>query len=276
MKGLLFVFLAGTTLLCAGTLRAQTADTNAAPTAPTLSDAQIAEYQKRFEQGYDLEKQGDLAGARAIYDGILAEQPDAKRSLLESGRISLLLDEPDKADAYLDKLHTIVPDFPEAIELLIQASEALHHEVKADRLVREYRALRNSGTVPGLADSLLFTRERIHLSADSEIVISQFFDYTKPPCNAFMAELSDSGHQTQRKIYLNYDPVGTQAVRAKDPKLARDEVFLLAEPFATGRIDVYQELLSMPDYDKVRTMLLLILTQTPKPIYSSPANPSAQ
>jgi tetratricopeptide (TPR) repeat protein len=266
-------------LLLAGILwlpaRAQT-DTNAAPAAPALSDAQIADYHRRFEEGQALEKTGDFEKARAVFDGILAEQPDAKGSLLEAGEISLELNEPLKADAYLDRLHDIVPDFPGATELLIQANETLKHDVKAERLTRELRALHENSTDQRFKDMLKFDRERIRLDAGEEIIISEFFDYTKPPYNAFMAELSDPVRQIHRKVYLNYDPDGTQTVRAKDPKLAEDEVFLLAEPFASGRIDVYQALMAMPDYNKLRTMLLLVLTQTPKPIYSSPASPSAQ
>lgn len=277
MKAPFFLFLAA--LLCSGPVRAQSMATNAAPEA-TLSPAQVAEYQKRFEQGYALEKTGDLAGARAIYDGILAEQPEAKRSLLEAGRISLELNDPLKADDYLDRLHAIVPEFPDAIELLIQASEANKRDVKAERLVREFRALRDSGKIPGFSDSLFFEREHIRLEAAQEIVISQFFDYTKPPFYALKAELFDAQHKRQRVLLLKYDPEGTQTVRAKDPKLAQDEVFILAEPFYTGeqmsRIDVYRELLSAPDYNKARSMLLLVFTQTPKPIYSAPITPGAQ
>jgi tetratricopeptide (TPR) repeat protein len=283
-RAFMFLLLAGMLSLpvraqtnAAQTESASQPNTNA---APTLTDAQVAAYHQRFEEGKAQEKAGNLAQARATFDGILAEQPDAKGSLLEAGEISLELNEPAKADAYLDKLHAIVPDFPGAIELLIQANETLRHEVKAARLVRELRTLHDGSSEPKLSALLKFDRERIRLDAGEEIVISEFFDYTQPPYNAFMAELSDPVRQIDRRVYLNFDPVGTQTVRAKDPKLARDEVFLLAEPIYTGnkmtRVDVYQALLAMPDYDKLRTMLLVALTETPKPIYSSPVDASAQ
>ena len=252
------------------------AQTPAAMPASALTPAQIAAYQKRFEDGYTLQKEGKLAEARTVYDGILAEQPDAKRSLLEAGRISLDLNEPAKADAYLDRLHALVPDFPEATELLIQANQALRHNVKVERLVREFRALRDSGTVPGFSDSLFFEREHLQLDANSQVVISQFFDFTKPPYYVLKAELFNPQHQRQRLLLLKYDPDGTASVRAKDPKLARDSVFLIAEPFYTGdqmtRIDVYKTLLGTPDYQKARTLLLGIFIQTPTPIYSAPVN----
>jgi tetratricopeptide (TPR) repeat protein len=253
------------------------AQTNTTAPAP-LDPAKIAEYQHRFETGYALQKQGQLEQARTVYDGILAEQPDAKRSLLEAGRISLELNQPLKADDYLEKLHAIVPDFPEALELLIQANEALRRDIKAERLVREFRALRDSGKVSGFTDSLFFEREHVPLDAGSEVIISQFFDFTKPPYYALRAELYGPTHQRQRVLLLKYDPEGTQMVRAKNAKLAQDNVFILAEPFYTGdrmtKINVYQELMSTPDYDKARTLLLLVLSTSPKPIYSTPVNDS--
>src|SRR5258707_10202440 len=96
------------------------AQQDASVPAPAEDPAKVAEFQKRFEQGYTLEQQGKLAEARVVYDGILADEPNAKRSLLEAGKISIKLNELPKADAYLDKLHALVPDFPEAVELLIQ------------------------------------------------------------------------------------------------------------------------------------------------------------
>ena len=279
MNGIVF-FLGAAALL---SITAPAQRNSATPTTPLpasqLDPARVAEYQQRFEQGYALEKQGQLEPARSVFEGIIAEQPDAKRSLLEAGRISLELDDPLKADEYLDKLHALVPDFPEALELLIQANEALKCDVKSERLVREFRALRDSGKVPGFSDSLFFEREHIHFGAGSEIIISQFFDFTKPPYYALRAELYGPTHERQRVLLLKYDPEGTQMVRAKNPKLAQDNVFLLAEPFYTGaqmtKINVYQELLSTPDYNKARAMLLVILTQTPKPIYSTPVNAGA-
>jgi tetratricopeptide (TPR) repeat protein len=267
------LFLAGA-MLASVNVRAQTPDAS----APAMDPAKVAEYQQRFQQGYDLEKAGKLEDARAIYDGILAEQPEAKRSLLEAGRVSLELNEPAKADVYLDKLHTIVPDFPEAIELLIQANEALKKNVKVERLVREFRALHDSGRAQGMKP--YFVRERIKLDQGQEIVMSEFFDYTQAPYYAMQAELLDAQQKLKRLLILKYDPDGTAQVRAKDPKLAKDEVFILAEPIYSGermtRIDVYEELMSNTDYEKARNKMLVIFAATPKPILSQKVDAPAQ
>jgi tetratricopeptide (TPR) repeat protein len=246
-----------------------------APAMPEVDPAKVAEYQQRFNEGYALEQQGKLAEARTIFDGIIAEQPEAKRSLLEAGRISLELNDPLKADGYLEKLHEIVPDFPEAFELLIQANQALKRDVKVERLVREYRALYDTGKIPELKP--YFERELIKLDGGEEIVFRQFFDFTKPPFYALMGELLGPDHERKRLLLLKYDPDGTRELQAKDPRTAHDVVFIVAELFYTGkemtRIDVYQQLLATPDYEKARNIMLGIFSQTPKPIYSAPVNP---
>jgi tetratricopeptide (TPR) repeat protein len=242
-----------------------------------LDPAKVAEYQKRFEQGYALEQQGKLAEARAIYDGILAEEPQAKRSLLEAGRISFELQDLTKADDYLEKLHALVPDFPEAMELLIQINQALKRDVKVELLLRDFRDLHESGKVPEFTRSLYFVRERIHLDQE-EIVVSQFFDYMRDPNTVWMGEVFDAGGQLKQRLLLNYDPDTTKALRAKDPKFGDTQVFTwlghVIKDQQVTQIDAYLQIFALPDYGKFRTAMLVILANPPKPIYSAPVNPS--
>jgi tetratricopeptide (TPR) repeat protein len=250
----------------------------AAASGDNLDPAKIAEYQKRFEEGYALEQQGKLVEARTIYDGILAEQPQAKRSLLEAGKISFKLGELAKADAYLERLHELVPDFPEAIELLIQINQALKRDVKAELLIRDFGELRDSGKVPELSQSLCFVRERIHLD-QQDIVVSQFFDYTQDPNTAWMAEVLDPGGQLKRRLLLNYDPDATRALRARDAKYADTQVFTWLEHVIKDgqvkEIDAYLQIFALPDYQKFRSAMFVILANPPKPIYSAPVEAPA-
>ena len=242
-----------------------------------LDPAKIAEFQKRFENGYALEQQGKLAEARAIYDGILAEDPQAKRSLLEAGRISFKLGELARADDYLERLREIVPDFSEAIELLIQINQALKHDVKVELLIRDFTELRASGKIPDLAASLCFVRERIH-SDQQEIVISQFFDYTVDPNTVWMAEVFDASGALKRRILLNFDPDTTRGLRARDEKYAHTQVFTWFEHILKDgqvkEIDAYLQIFALPDYQKFRSAMFVILANPPKPIYSAPVDAS--
>jgi tetratricopeptide (TPR) repeat protein len=245
----------------------------AVATADNTDGAKVAEFQKRFQEGYALQQDGKLADARKIYDSILAEQPEAKRSLLEAGRISFKLGELARANDYLSKLHEIVPDFPEATELLIQINQALKHDVKVELLLRDFRQLHDSGKIPELTNSLCFVRERI-TDSNQVIVISQFFDYRQSPNTVYMAEVFDLNGLLQRRILLNYDDGTTKALRAKDAKYATTEVFTWFEhKLVAGKvteIDAYLQVFALPDYKKFRSAMFVILANPPKPIYSAP------
>jgi len=298
MKANLFLFLL---LMPALTLGWASAQTNSSPTVPppaplphvvevpqpdqptasgttpadNLDPAKVAEYQKRFEEGYALEQEGKLVEARKIYDGILAEEPDAKRSLLEAGKISFNLGELARADEYLEKLHGLVPDFPEAIELLIQINQALKRDVKVELLIRDFRELHDSDKVPELSQSLWFVRERTQFEKQ-EIVISQSFNYTLDPNTVWMAEVFDESGNLKRRILLNYEPEATKALQARDAKYAGTEVFSWREHVLKDgkpkEIDVYMQIFALPDYEKFRSAMLIILANPPHPIYSVPVD----
>ncbi len=246
--------------------------------AETTDPVKIANFEKRFAQGIDLEQQGKLAEARAIFDGILAQEPSAKGSLREAGLISVRLNELPKASDYFEKLHALVPDYPAAIESLIQINQSLGRDVKVERLIKEFRALHDGGKIPEFSKSLCFVRERIHHD-QQEIIISQFFDYTKNPNTVWMAEVMDANRQLKRRLLLNYDPDATKAMRDKDPKYANTEVFTWFEHVIKDQqvmeIDAYLQIFALPDYKKFRSAMLIIMANTPKPIYSQAVDASA-
>lgn len=255
----------------------QPSATTAAPAASggAPDAAKIADFQRRFKQGNALRDEGKLSEARQIYDGILAEDPNARGSLLEAGEISMRLGEMAKADEYLSRLHELEPNFPAAIELLIQINQGLKRDVKVELLARDFRDLHDSGKLPELSQSLCFVRERIHVD-QQDIVVSQFFDYTKDPNTVYMAEVYDANGLLTRRILLNYDTAATQALRAKDAKYQAAEVFSWIEHKVTNgevkEIEVYLQIFALPDYDKFRSAMLAILASPPKPIYSAPVD----
>lgn len=288
MKAIRFLFLVPMLALTFGWASAQVP---ASTPAPTPDPAKVADFEKRFAQGMELEKQDKLPEARAIYEGILADDPTAKRSLLHAGMISFQLGEMAKANDYLSRLRAIVPDdqltrlhvqkpdeFPDVLDLLIQINQVLKRDVKVDILLKEYRALHDSNKVPEFSRSLSFVREQFHQGQD-EVVVSQFFDFTSAPYTVWMAEAIDDNGHIQRRLLLNYDPEATKALRAKDPKYANTEVFSWMEHVIkndkVSAINVYLQIFALPDYAKFRSAMLLILTNPPKPIYSAPVDAAA-
>jgi tetratricopeptide (TPR) repeat protein len=246
----------------------------AAPSATTATpaagggDTRTQILQQRFEQAKAVEAQGQLQQARQMFDAIIADAPDAKGSLREAGIISLELNDNLKADDYFSRLHAIVPDYPMAIEALIQVNQALKRDAKVEILIEQFSRLYTQGKVP----QPYFMRERIKLDGGAQIAITQFFDYHQPPNYAWIADYLNAEGQRVRRLTVNYDPEVTATMR-KDPKLANAEQFLVVDNVMSGghvtRLDVYQQFLALPDYAKMRTILLEVFTHALKPIDSA-------
>jgi len=234
----------------------------------TTDPAKIAEFQRRFAQGQELEQEGKLTEALAVFDGIIADAPNAKGSLREAGLITFRQGDFARADGYFEKLHLLVPDYPMAIESLIQINQAMKRDVKVAILIREFRDLYTAGKVP----KPYFVRERISLDQGDQLVMTEFFDYLQPPNTVWMGERFDSTGARKRWFLLNYEPDATKALRAKHPELAQAEVFNLYEYVMKDdqptEIDVYKNYIGRPDYQKTRMDMLALFVNPPKPIYS--------
>ncbi|HWP60076.1 MAG TPA: tetratricopeptide repeat protein [Candidatus Acidoferrales bacterium] len=82
-----------------------------APFLPSASD-------KRAAQAAALERQGDADAARALYESILAEEPNHGRALLGLARILLARNEREEALRLLEKVPLAAPERREAEQLL--------------------------------------------------------------------------------------------------------------------------------------------------------------
>jgi len=214
--------------------------------------------------------------ARAIFDGIIAESPEAKGSLREAGFISIRLNDWPKANDYFEKLHALVPDYPAAIESLIQINQQLKRDVKVMTLIKEFGDLYAAGKVP----KPYFVREQVPLELGDKMVILQYFDYTQDPNLVYRAQILDPSGGVKRQLVLAYDVAGTKELREKDPSLPNAEQFLLLEDvLADGRIkrvDAYFQMFAQPEYRKVRNTMIAIIGGAYKPVYSQAVDAPAQ
>lgn len=260
--------------------------------AQTTDPAKIADLEKRYAEGKALEDAGKVAEALTVFEGIIAEAPDAKGSLLEAGRISFMLGEqakPDelatnsnllKADDDLEKLHALVPDYTDATEMLIQINQALKRDVRVEKLIKEFGDLHDSGQAPDFSESLYFVRERIHVDTDDTIVFTQYFHYAQDPHIVLRAQVLDATGAVKRQLDLFYDSKATTELREKDPKLANAEQFLLLEDVLKDgqikQVNAYFQMFALPEYNKVRNTMLAIFSGAYKPVYSQDVNGAAQ
>jgi tetratricopeptide (TPR) repeat protein len=247
-----------------------TSSTTTAAASP--EDARTAALEQRFAQGKSVEAQGQLQQALGIFDGIIADAPDAKGSLREAGLISVQLGDYVKADGYFSRLHALVPEYPMAIEMLIQVNQALKHDAKVEILLKQFKDLYAAGKLD--PKHPYFVRECIPLNSGAQIRITQFFDYHQRPNIAWIADYIGPKNNLKRQLAVNYDPEVTATMR-QDPKLANAEQFLIVDNVTNAqgafvRVDCYQQFLALPDYGKLRTILLEIFANALKPVDSAP------
>jgi tetratricopeptide (TPR) repeat protein len=247
-----------------------------APTAePTAvvspEDARVAELQVRFKQAQDVEAQGQLQQALQLFQGIIKDAPDAKGSLQQAGIICEHLGDYIQADQYFSKLHMLVPDYPAAIEALIQVNQTLKHDAKVEIMIDQLRKLWEQGKLDPKRP--FFVREHIPFGTGSQIEIIQFYDYHQLPNIAWTAEYVDPQGSLKRRLVVTFDPKVTETMR-QDPKMANAEQFLVVDNITdangqTTRLDVYQQFLALPDYAKMRMILMEIFAHALKPIDSA-------
>jgi tetratricopeptide (TPR) repeat protein len=244
--------------------------TTASTTTISPEDARVAALQARFKQAQAVEAQGQLQQALQLFQGIIKDAPDAKGSLLQAGIISEHFGDYAGADLYFSKLHALVPDYPEAIESLIQVNQALKHDAKVEIMMGQLRQLWAQRKLDPKRP--YFIREHIPFGTGSQIEIKEFFDYHQTPNIAWVAEYLDAQGNLKRRLLVNYDPEVTATMR-QDPKLANAEQFLVVDEItdAAGhptRLDAYQQFLARPEYAKMRMILMEIFAHALKPIDS--------
>jgi tetratricopeptide (TPR) repeat protein len=246
--------------------------TTAESTTMSPEDARVAALQARFKQAQNVAAQGQLQQALQLFDGIIRDAPDAKGSLQAAGVICVQLGDYVRADGYFSKLHVLVPDYPPAIESLIQVNQVLKHDVKVDIMIDRLRKLWEQGKLDPKRP--YFVREHIPFGTGSQIEIIEFFDYHQKPNIAWVAEYIDPQGNLKRRLLVNYDPDVT-ATMHQDPKMANAEQFLVVDSITDPdgrptRLDVYQQFLALPDYSKMRVILMEIFAHALKPIDSAP------
>jgi len=148
-------------------------------TGDNLDPAKIAEYQKRFEEGYALEQQGKLPRRGRFMTAFWPRnrRPSVRfgggKNQLQARRVDegrRLPGKASRAGSRFSRGHRVAdPDQP-------GAQTRCKGRAAAEGFSRVARQRQGARVVP-LA---LLRAERIHLDAQ-DIVISQFFDYTQDP-----------------------------------------------------------------------------------------------
>jgi tetratricopeptide (TPR) repeat protein len=132
---------------------------------------QVADWKLRFQKGVALEKQGLRDEALAVFTQILAEDPQARGSLLMSGLIHLKQGQAKKALDFLEKFQQLEPTHEGGLIAMIKVHQSLGQMEQVERYRKKMLEERNSKKNPLLAQLLSYEREVVPLADGNSLSI---------------------------------------------------------------------------------------------------------
>lgn len=228
-----------------------------------------------FGEGKAKLEAGDVKGALAAFEGILAQEPKAPGSLLLGGFAALELDDSKRAADYLNRFLELAPDDPQGILWAIQANQALNRDVKVAKLIEQLQRMRAAGvSFKGAADHEKFMRERVRQKDGSLVAINEYFDYKSQPFVYTAEEVTPDG-KPRRRLMVTFDEEATKEALNRAKVKEGIEVFFLAEYVIlegkVKQINIYRQEYEKPKYAQAREWFLAAIREPPKPLFSQPA-----
>lgn len=215
----------------------------------------FAAWRARFLDGVKLIEQEKFTQALAVFDGILAEAPDAPGSLLMSGVALNHLGRWEEADRRLSRFLQLQPRHVTGTLAAIQAKQALRKTAEADRLRDDLRRLRREGKDPRLTSMKSFERERELRPDGSAWIVLETFQPEGTDAVWAMVALNPAQQQTRR---LEWAPV---------PPDSGQKGFVLGEPLyrngALAGYKIHRLMPSLPPYDEARALLAEVMALPP-------------
>lgn len=251
------------------------------------SPEKIKEFQRRFQEGVTLVTSGKFAEGRKIFDGILAEEPNARGSLLWAGIASNNLFEFDKAQKYLERFIAIQPDDPRGLMGMIICLQSSGKTEGIQKLIDRVKAMKANGEAAViLAPMERFGRELIRLE-NGGILASEEYFHNDPSRPVFIfAELGADLHTTREFQLVRASELASDVIRKKDSKLKDANLYIFQEvPFKDDvpqAPKIYQVITEIPSYATLRTWVLDARKKPPTPLNikpttsQTPAAPSPQ
>ena len=225
------------------------------PATAEPTPEQIAAWKSRFADGVRQVEQGKFTEALAVFDGILAEDPEARGSLLMSGIALNHLGRWEEADRRLTRFLSLQPNHVTGTLAAVQARQGLGKTAEADRFRDQLRRLRREGKDARLNAMKSFERERELRPNGAIWVVLETFQPEGTDAVWAMLALDAGRKQTRR---LEWAPV---------PPDSGQKGYVLGEPiYQDGtlvRYKIHRLAADLPTYDAARTALAEVMAVVP-------------
>ncbi|MDX6766646.1 MAG: hypothetical protein SFU85_07640 [Candidatus Methylacidiphilales bacterium] len=231
--------------------------------APTVSPEKAKEFRQRFEAGCKLAADQRIDAALETFAAILAEDPQARGSLLMSG---LLLNQQYRfADAttFFSRFAQLEPDHEQGLIGAVKAFHGAGRAEEAEPYRLRLRQLRQLGKSEKLNVMASYEREIIPQTDGRWVSVQEYFEEAdlRPKWSFLLLKDEKTIH---RRLQLNRMPEGESKIaREANPSFAPGPVYALSEAIYEGgefkRSKIHRLVSGNIPYSEVRKMALEVL-----------------
>jgi tetratricopeptide (TPR) repeat protein len=216
---------------------------------------------------------GDMSGALALVEGVLAHSPGNLDALFRSAQFNFEMGNIDAARGRLERLVKLSGNYFLAWELMVQVAQAQGDLPRRDEALNRVKLAISTAIDPDIRDKTDFIRDRIETTR-GVIHVDDFFSRGGSDFTRYQFALGDPRMDPDVGIFLRTDEHTTEtwsstALLASDKPLFYLEMVDRA-PNGGLISTMYQFYVGEPDYDTVRATVMQILRGEAPPLAGDP------
>jgi tetratricopeptide (TPR) repeat protein len=237
--------------------------------------AQTDPYAADRERALTYHRHGDVAGALAAVEQILARSPNDTDALYQSGVANFELGNLDAARGRVERLVKDTGNYAAGWELMTQIAQAQGDLKRRDEAVERLMISIQSAIDPDIRRQDMFIRDRIPAGKET-VVAADYFDRHGDDFTRYQFSTSDPHETVGFGLLLRTDPATTEQW-SETALLPPDKLLFHLDMVDPGKgddpdVSVYQYYVGEPDYDTVRAKVMQILRGEVQPLSGKPGS----
>jgi tetratricopeptide (TPR) repeat protein len=220
-----------------------------------------------------LYKQGDVRGALAAIDQVLAKSPNEPNAVFDAARFDFDLNKLDAARAHAEHLVKLVGNNAIAWELLTQIAQAQNDLTRRDEALEQAKIAIRSAINPDVRARAMLIRDHFR-TRDGLVLAVDYFDRDGPDFTRYQFTRYDPAIFPDLGILLRTDTATTQswsetALLPPDKRLFHLDMVDRKQD-GGDVVAIYKYYVGEPSYDVVRADVMKILRGEIKPLSGVP------
>jgi tetratricopeptide (TPR) repeat protein len=241
------------------------------PLPARAADPDMAE----LDRSLTLANKGDLSGALAITEAVLAHAPDNENALYRSALFNFHMNNVEAARGRLERLVKLSGSYFSAWELMVQVAQSQGDLARRNEAVKRLKIAIETAIDPAIRQKSDFVRDWIRIG-DQYVAAVDYFARGGSDFTRYQFAFGDPHLSPDKGLLLRTDAVTTAnwsetALMPQDKQLFHLDL-VDAKPEGGENVAVYQYYVDEPDYDTVRAKVMQILRGEAQPLSGSPGS----